>query len=114
MNNIFYMSGIIKMILPPDVRGIPYGFLRECQSLEYVEIRENVIFIGSNAFSSCPKLIASVIYAITPPVLEEGNFNHSSNIVYVPDESIEAYKSATNWNKFTGRIQPLSNFVKGG
>lgn len=111
-NNIFHMSGIEKMLFPKSVVGIPYGFLRNCQSLEYVEIEENVNFIGENAFSGCPKLITTIIHALTPPTLQNGNFNYNTNIIYVPDESVEAYRAATNWSVLSSRIKPMSEFVE--
>lgn len=106
------MSGIEKMLFPKSVVGIPYGFLRNCQSLEYVEIEENVNFIGENAFSGCPKLITTIIHALTPPTLQNGNFNYNTNIIYVPDESVEAYRAATNWSVLSSRIKPMSEFVE--
>jgi hypothetical protein len=47
----------------------------------------------------------------TPPTL--ANTNAFSNInsickIYVPDESVEVYKSATNWVTYADYIYPMS------
>jgi hypothetical protein len=31
--------------------------------------------------------------------------------IYVPDESVEAYKTATNWNTYASRILPISEYA---
>ena len=32
--------------------------------------------------------------------------------IYVPDESVEAYKAATNWVNYASIIKPLSEYVE--
>mgnify|MGYP000472681990 CR=1 FL=1 len=34
-------------------------------------------------------------------------------IIYVPDDSVEAYKTATNWSNYADRIRPISEYVPG-
>lgn len=56
-----------------------------------------------------------VCKSITPPSLGTEVFGRcSSNLkIYVPDDSVEAYKGATNWSNYADRIHPLSEYVEG-
>jgi hypothetical protein len=40
-------------------------------------------------------------------MLESGNDLRSVTAVYVPAESVEAYKTATNWSYYSGVIKPI-------
>jgi hypothetical protein len=68
-----------------------------------------VTSIGNSAFSGCTKVISITCEAIYPPVLSMDVFNgvFKSIPLYVPAESVEAYKSANNWNEFTN-IQAIN------
>lgn len=48
----------------------------------------------------------------TPPSLSPG-WEYGDNgpkEIYVPDASVEAYKSADVWSKYADRIKPVSDF----
>ena len=51
-----------------------------------------------------------VMKAVTPPTIQNNTFMGLSNTAafYVPDESVEAYKAATNWSAYASRISPIS------
>jgi hypothetical protein len=36
----------------------------------------------------------------------------STLTIYVPDESVEAYKGATNWSAYADQIKPISEYVE--
>lgn len=46
-----------------------------------------------------------------PPTLGTTN-NSGTATIYVPDESVDAYKAATNWSttQIANRIRPLSTY----
>ncbi len=46
----------------------------------------------------------------TPPTLGTSAFYNINSIckIYVPDASVTAYKSATNWNTYADYIYPIS------
>ena len=62
--------------------------------------------IGSDAFRYCYVLNDISIKATTPPSIDATSFNDigASPIFYVPTESVEAYKSATNWSEYANYI----------
>jgi hypothetical protein len=45
--------------------------------------------------------------AITPPELGSYNDLSTVTVVYVPSESVEAYKNATNWSYYSDVIQAI-------
>jgi hypothetical protein len=58
------------------------------------------------AFCSCSSLESVYCKAITPPVAGRGVFsiNPSGRKIYVPMESVDAYKSADGWKDYAGYI----------
>jgi hypothetical protein len=60
------------------------------------------------AFAVCGSLISVTINATTPPTLGENVFWASSiQTIYVPAESVDAYKSADKWSSYADLIQPI-------
>lgn len=90
-----------------------YGTFANCASLETVILPETLESIELSAFNHCPSLRWIKIYAPTPPALGDYAFLSTNNCpIYVPDESVEAYKAATNWATYADRILPLSEYVE--
>jgi len=74
-------------------------------------IPNSVTSIGSNVFFNWSSVLYVEIQAITPPSLVNANaFNQQNDApIYVPDESVDAYKEATNWVDLADRIFPISD-----
>ena len=91
------------------------GAFGECGLLQYVDLPSTTAEIRSWAFYKCTALQTFICRATTPPTLENANaFTNTNNCpIYVPDASLEAYKTATNWNTYADRIKPLSE-IEGG
>ena len=53
-----------------------------------------------------------IIKSNLPPLLQDKNsFDHTDNCpIYVPDSSVDVYKTAINWNGLANRIKPISEF----
>ena len=67
--------------------------------------------IGGNYDSNVKNVPIVICRATTPPRLGTVKANNGTHqAIYVPDESVEAYKTATNWNAFADIILPLSQF----
>ena len=81
-----------------------------CPALTSIEIPSGVTSIGDNAFSNCSSLITITVLVETPPTIQTNTFRNVPNttIYYVPDASVDAYKTATNWSRYADQIQPLS------
>ncbi len=86
-------------------------------SLENVVIGDKITTIGNsflytdNSAYDFNVLKTLTIYATTPPTLGSNAFvNNNANLtIYVPAESVNAYKTATNWSNFASKIQPITN-----
>lgn len=64
---------------------------------------------------SMPLCTAYIFHSVTPPAMANvsalGTINSEAKI-YVPDESVNAYKTATNWSTYASYIYPLSEYVE--
>ena len=84
-----------------------------CTSLTEITIPEGVTEIGDGAFEGCSTLISVYCYSTTPPSVF-GEYNGSAwaafddnaagRLIYVPAESVDAYKSAEGWSEYADYI----------
>lgn len=100
-----YLFTNLKVVVLLSLENVPEGFDNEIK--ECVDYPENVKSFGW----SQPQLKAEVtiIRAKTPPHI--GNLALRKNgKLYVPDESVQAYKSDANFSRVADRIFPLSEY----
>ena len=74
-----------------------------CSSLASVTIPNSVTNLGESAFRDCKNLKKIIIMAVIPPKIDRYVFdgvNKRECTLYVPEESLEAYKSAPQWKDF--------------
>lgn len=102
--------GLIDTI--PNEGGSGLGCFSGNKNLEFVNIPETVTSVGN--FIGCDKLITIISNPVNPPsMLTNRLFNTTPTElkIYVPDESVEAYKQADRWSKYADRIKPLSEYA---
>lgn len=104
-------DSLTKVSIPmvADVGRVAFSL---CDNLEEIEL-PSATAIGGMAFYGCGKLKKIICRATTPPSLGNQAFTNTnaSLLIYVPDASLEAYKTATNWNQFSSRIKGLSEYA---
>lgn len=103
-------SNLTTLLTGEDLQTINSEAFKNCTSLTEANIGTGIVEIKSSVFEGCSGLTAVRIYATTPPTL--GNFvfdGTSSNLaIYVPSESVEAYKAAEGWSDYASRIQAIA------
>jgi len=95
--------------IPSSVSSIAEGAFAGCTALATVEIAGNVN-IGPKAFENCTSLTTVTCRATTPPVGNPGTmFAGCSNLtaIYVPAESVNAYKTSSTWSAYAQYIQAI-------
>ena len=80
---------------------------RDCSSLTSIEIPSGVTSIGDYAFYECSSLTSIYCYAESVPETYSAFYNVPSDmVIYVPEQSIYAYKIASPWKKYTIMVMP--------
>jgi hypothetical protein len=74
-----------------------------------VTIPNSVTSIGEAAFYECSGLTSVTINNSIPPTLGTYAFynNASGRKIYVPAESVDTYKAATNWSTYANDIEAI-------
>ena len=89
-----------SLILPESLYQIERNALNGCSSLSTITLPEGVKQIEANAFYGCSSLTEIYCKAKVPPVLGNSSvfaMTPANMIIYVPSESLTAYKSAQYW-----------------
>ncbi len=107
-------SSLTSVTIGDSVTTIGEGAFADCSSLTSVTIPDSVTKIGYGAFLGCSSLTSVYCKAITPPAGRSSMFsyNASGRKIYVPMESVEAYKSASYWSSYADAIVSY-DFEKG-
>ena len=99
-DNAFYNCESLDIItIPSSVSKIGNSAFNACSSLSSIILSENLTAIGDWAFADCNNLSEVVCYALRPPTISKYTFPSFVPWVYVPTESIERYKAASEWKK---------------
>ncbi len=112
----YYCKGLTSVTIPDSVTSIEKSLFYNCTGLKSVTISSSVTSIGQTAFCWCSGLKKIKILAETPPDCGRyalDDIDRDSCVVYVPDNSIDAYKDAEVWKEFTN-IKGLSGAIQSG
>ena len=98
-------KGVIVFDAPVTSIG-DYAFYY-CTSLTSVTIPDSVTSIGNEAFGVCISLTSVYCKPTTPPAGGSDMFNNNAKgrKIYVPRNSVDAYKAAEYWSDYASYIE---------
>ena len=105
--------GIIKTIdlsAFTNVTSIGDYFMIYCIDFETIDLSAftNVTSIGDYFIAECWKLSTLIIGSTVPPTLGSAAIGGCPiQNIYVPAQSVNAYKAATNWNVYASKISAI-------
>ena len=110
-----HCSSLTNVVIPDWVTIIGPTAFYDCKNLTTLTLSESVSRIGDDAFMSCTSLTSITVKSKTPPIGGSDMFYRTNNCpIYVPAESVEAYKSAQFWSAYADRIQAIPDFFFNG
>ena len=110
----FAPKGLTEYTIPSEATVIGYDVFYSCTRLKSVNIHSKVTEIKDYAFYYCEGLKSVYCYAITPPTLGTSVFDNNDDgdvpigcKIYVPSDSVDKYKTATNWKRYAKYINGI-------
>lgn len=105
-----YCMGLDSVAIPDYVTRIEPLAFDGCRNMTRLHIGSQITFIGGNAFNDCGKLSRIYIEAPDPGKIKitESPFmwaTYENAELYVPEESVDAYKNTLPWSRFKKIIE---------
>lgn len=111
-NTFDFCTSLTSFVVPEGVTTIGGQAFRGCTSLTYLEISSTVTSIATYVFyqvGTTTDKTTFVIKATTPPNLANANSFTANRInkIYVPNGTLSAYQTASNWSNFASYMAEL-------
>ena len=95
---------LISITLPETVESIGWEAFFGC-NLQQITLPESLKSIGYYSFGYNQNLSSITCLSQIPPSAGQGMFEGTNNCpIYVPNESVDAYKTASGWSAYADRI----------
>lgn len=102
----------IELLSLPKITEVEDNSFRGCASIRAFEIGSEVSSIGGDALKGCTSLERIITKTNAPSQIVGGALDDTNNCpIYVPDQSVEAYKTATNWVTYADRIMSMFYYL---
>lgn len=108
-STFYSCTSMTSINLPNSLTSIGSNSLHACASLTSITLPNSLTSIGDFAFLSCIELSLVTSLPTIPPSLSASAFSytHANLTIKVPSQSVNAYKTATNWNYFASIISAI-------
>lgn len=92
------------------VSSIGTDSFNNCLSLTSIDIPASVTSIQTRAFYNCTGLVTMIVRNTTPPTMPDNAILNTNSLadIYVPDASVNNYKTATGWSSKASIIKGIS------
>lgn len=105
-----YCGALTGITFSRNLKTIEGGAFKNCSGFTSITIPNSVTSIGYQTFYNCSGLNSIIVNSSTPPTLGGATFDNTNNCpIYVPAESVEAYKTATYWSNYASRITAITS-----
>lgn len=100
--------------LPSNLTAMKDYCFNNCKNITVSDIPASVTLIQRGPFDNCDKVTSLTFHSETPPTVSaktdnnNGSFGINIKALYVPDDAVETYKTATNWIYYADIIKPVS------
>lgn len=101
-------TGLTSINIPDSVTTIGITAFSGNRVLRQITIGSGITSIGNQATTNSINIQSITIKTTTPPTISELTWQSTTCPIYVPAESVDAYKTATNWSSYADRIQSIS------
>ena len=100
-------TNLTNVVLPDSLTTLEEYAFYGCKGFTDITIPDGVTEIGDKTFAGCENLTAIYSKSLTPPTLGESAFNGtpSNMCIYVPNASVEKYKTAEGWSQYADFIE---------
>ena len=102
-------KSITSLTIGSHPTSIGGNMFDNCTKLTTLVIPSNISSIGGYAFYNCSGLTSITVESVTPPTLGSNAFYSIKYncLIYVPPESVDAYKAASGWKDYASRIKAI-------
>lgn len=110
-NYAFASSGVDLVTSLGIITSTQPQMFASCTSLRCAILPSTLEKLSTGTFAGCTTMQAIICNAVTPPSVEHANALNNSNScpIYVPSESVEAYKAANMWSAVATRIRDVAD-----
>lgn len=102
---------LTSVTLSDSITRLSGHMFKDCVNLKSIIIPDSVTRIEDLAFSNCRSLETIALLRKKPPTLTSTNAIPSTTTIYVPQSAKEAYKAASNWAAFAGKIDSNNTYL---
>lgn len=99
------ITSMSAITIPNSVKSIGNLAFAYCKGLSTIDIPSSVSRIGCQSFDNCTNLSSITVRGEIVPTINSDTFDRSNCHIYVPSNSIEAYRAS--WSSYADRIKMI-------
>lgn len=117
----FSATSLSSVTVEEGVTTIQGQAFRYCPNMKRVDLPSTLTSIANYAFqiptgSTATQWDTMIVRATTPPTIYSSTIQHNNSAgvpfrIFVPDASVDTYKSANIWSNFSSNIKALSTLT---